>query len=885
MKKTVLNDRHLALGAKMVEFGGWHMPLHYASGIIEEHLLTRRQAGLFDVSHMGRIIIKGENGLSFLQNVLTANAAGLTPGKAQYTMIPTETGGAVDDAYLYHFVENEYLLVVNAANREKDWRHLTGFLPSFSGVDLTDISDKMAMLSLQGPLSRDILLEVLDQSFLPEPLRNSLSINSIKGKQVLLARTGYTGEALGFELFVQAADAGKIWDMLLDRGASPIGLGARDTTRLEAGLPLYGHELGLDPTGREIPIFASSLARYAVSLNPVKGNFTGRQALELQLAAYEKIINNDYSNVKDLPAMIRPLAILGKGIARHGAEVYQKEKQIGWVTSGTMAPYWKAEGSGLANRLSNERGKRAIALALIDSRIDDNELLTIDIRGKRIKALTVPYNLRSEAPPFCRAIIHEHGVAVPPAASGAAGIVGTTTVSRVQELLDRAIENTIWRQEECINLIPSEQSQSPLVRLLTIMDPVHRYGEHKKVKAFLDTDVFYYQGTAFIDQVERLLEEELKLYFDCAEVETRVISGQMANMTVFSALVDYLNRGDRKSEPRRMRSVLNNHIIKGGHLSAQPMGALRDYVARDPKTDKPAVVNFPVLKSNPYRIDISLVGEILDRFRPELIILGKSMVLHKEPVAEVRGLAEEVNLDTIIMYDMAHVLGLVGPHFQEPFKEGADLVTGSTHKTFFGTQRGIVSANYGEREHKYPLWEAVRRRTFPGGVSNHHLGTLLGLLMAAYEMNYYKDSYQKMVLSNARAFAAALKGCGMDVAGDPSCSYTETHQVVVNVGYSRGIEIAALLEENNIIVNFQAAPAEEGFTASGSLRMGVPEMTRFGMKAEHFQTLAQYIHDVVVKGKRVKEEIKTFRKSFTELQYCFTGKEMEEKISRLHQLI
>ena len=148
------------------------------------------------------------------------------------------------------------------------------------------------------------------------------------------------------------------------------------------------------------------------------------------------------------------------------------------------------------------------------------------------------------------------------------------------------------------------------------------------------------------------------------------------------------------------------------------------------------------------------------------------MVLHPEPVAEVRQFLDAAGIPAVIMYDMAHVLGLVGPHFQEPFEEGADLVTGSTHKTFFGTQRGIVGARWAETDEKYELWEAIERRTFPGSVSNHHLGTLLGLLMAAYEMNHFKDAYQPAVIGNAKAFAVALHEAGLDVAGDPAVQYT-----------------------------------------------------------------------------------------------------------------
>ncbi len=359
----------------------------------------------------------------------------------------------------------------------------------------------------------------------------------------------------------------------------------------------------------------------------------------------------------------------------------------------------------------------------------------------------------------------------------------------------------------------------------------------------------------------------------------------MANAAVFSALVDYLNRWNRKAEPRRIGMVMNNHIGKGGHLSAQPMGALKDYVAIDPRTDRPAVVNFPVLPDNHYRIDVPRTLDLIDQHRPELIIFGKSMVLHKEPVAEIRRFLDDQGLDAVIMYDMAHVLGLTGPHFQQPFAEGADLVTGSTHKTFFGTQRGVIGSRIHEQEERYELWEAVRRRTFPGSVSNHHLGTLLGLLVAAYEMNHFKDAYQKAVIANAKAFARALADAGLHVAGDPAIGFTETHQVVVEVGYGRGPEIARRLEANNIICNYQASPDEEGFTAAGALRLGVAEMTRFGMSAADFSALAQLLAAVVLENAPAKDEVQQFRKGFIEMQYCFREADFPEVAARLRDLL
>jgi aminomethyltransferase len=331
--------------------------------------------------------------------------------------------------------------------------------------------------------------------------------------------------------------------------------------------------------------------------------------------------------------------------------------------------------------------------------------------------------------------------------------------------------------------------------------------------------------------------------------------------------------------------VMNNHIGKGGHLSAQPMGALRDYVARDPRTDAPAVVNFPVREDNPYLVDVEESTRLIERHRPELIIFGRSMVLHKEPVAEIRRFLDESGINSVVMYDMAHVLGLVGPHFQDPFAEGADLVTGSTHKTFFGSQRGVVGTRFREGEERYDLWEALRRRVFPGSVSNHHLGTLLALLFAAYEMNAFKDDYQPRVIANAKAFARALNEAGLDVQGDASIDFTETHQVIVKVGYGRGHEMATRLQENNILCNYQGLPDEEAFTAAGGLRLGVSEMTRFGMRRADFAALAHLMADIVLRDAEVRKHVTALRSGFRELQYCFKPEQLGSRLEEMRALL
>ncbi len=888
--RTPFHAQHVAAGARMVDFGGWDMPVQYPGGIIAEHLATRSGAGLFDVSHMGRFVLRGPGAAPFLQHVLTGNAEALDLLQAQYTMVPTETGGAVDDAYLYRFAPGEYLLVVNASNRHKDWDHFREHLAHFPDVEMSDETGEIAMVALQGKASRDILGGLIAEGALPEPLRNELSLVTLRLNDgsvasARIARTGYTGEPVAFELFVAAHDGPALWDTLVSAGAVPVGLGARDTLRLEAGLPLYGHELGADPEGEEIPIFSCPLATFAVSFSPLKGDFIGRHALQKQQRAYAHILRRDYALLADLPRLTRPVALTGRGIAREGAPVhaesgarYGGETFLGWVTSGTAVPFWGLEGEGLCSTQTEEHELRSIALAYIDSRALEDDEVEVDVRGRRVPGLVVPHHLRSDAPPCARAIIWDHTPQLSELEGGESG-------EKAIRLLNKAIANHEWRQGECIDLIPSEMTPSPAARLLSITDPAGRYAEHKKTEAFYDADVFYYQGTGFIHEVERMLVDEFRAYLGCSEVETRAVSGQMANTAVFSALVDYLNRADRKSEPRRIGKVVNNHIGKGGHLSAQPMGALRDYVARDPRTELPAVVDVPVLPENPYKADVGALLDVIEQERPELIILGKSMVLHPEPVYEVRQFLDAAGIPAVLMYDMAHVLGLAGTHFQQPFVEGADIVTGSTHKTFFGTQRGIVASRWVEADEKYDLWEAIERRTFPGSVSNHHLGTLLGLLMAAFEMNHFKDDWQRTVIANAKTFAVALHEAGLDVAGDPDVQYTETHQVVVRVGYGQGPEVAGKLEDSGIIVNYQAAPDEEGFTAAGALRLGVAEMTRFGMGPGEFAQVAELMAAVVLEGRGVAAEARALRQRFTEIGYCFKGPEFDPLVQRLHELV
>src|SRR4030042_3851827 len=292
LKRTPLNLWHREHGGQMIEFAGWEMPVAYQQGILEEHLKTRKFGGLFDISHMGRFMIRGIDAVSFMQHVLTNNVTALDPGVAQYTLIQNEEGGSIDDAYLYRLeegdpsLEKNYLLVVNAANKEKDWNWFLDHKRRYKNMAIEDKTDEIGMIALQGPHARRVLEKILlEDTKLPDPWRNRLKICDLEGEhvRVTISRTGYTGEPICFELFLPGEKLRLIWEKILDvgkeEGIVPVGLGARDTLRLEAGLPLYGHELGLDPQGKEIPIFAVGAAKIAVSFSPVKGGYIGKKAL------------------------------------------------------------------------------------------------------------------------------------------------------------------------------------------------------------------------------------------------------------------------------------------------------------------------------------------------------------------------------------------------------------------------------------------------------------------------------------------------------------------------------------------------------------------------------------------------------------------------------
>lgn len=454
---------------------------------------------------------------------------------------------------------------------------------------------------------------------------------------------------------------------------------------------------------------------------------------------------------------------------------------------------------------------------------------------------------------------------------------------KIQSLSQKIIRNNVWRQKESVNLIPSESTPSLLVKMCEISDPAGRYAEHRTMKG---QEIYFYQGTDFIRDIERETQEELGRFFGCSEVELRPISGQMANEVVFKGMVRFINRDRPEGQPmRKMRLVMNNALNRGGHLSSQPMGALFNFVDEDPESGKERVVNFPVLAENPYKPDRDKLAELMEQHKPELVVFGKSMFIYQEPIRFVTDLVKDWDSPPVIMYDMAHVLGLYGV-FQEPLAEGADVITGSTHKTFFGPQRGLVAGNFPKGSRFRKLWLDIKSRAFPGSTSNHHLGTLLALLMATYEMNQFKQEYQTQVRTNAKAYARALKEKGIPVEGDEQDGFTQTHQVLIRIKeYGNGMDVARKLEENNILTNYQALPDDETFLEPSGIRMGVQEMTRYGMKEPDFDVLAGFVADAILNDRDVKEEVRAFRQNFLEMKYCLPAKDAIPAAAEIFQSI
>ena len=360
MKKTALYNAHVRRGAKIVPFAGFEMPVQY-KGITEEHLCVRNTVGLFDVSHMGEFIFRGREALPFLQYITSNDVTKLEPGKAQYSCLPRDKGGIVDDIIVYHLGPDHYMMVVNASNIEKDWNWIQSQKKSRgvnSGLEITDVSDKTSLLAIQGKKAMDIL-----QPFTNADLPAIPYYHCVQGKfngvdNVIIAATGYTGEP-GFELFFDASQSEKIWDDILKagekHGIQPIGLGARDTLRLEMGYCLYGNDISDETSPLEAGL------GWITKLG--KGEFVSGSILRQQ------------KEQNCMRHLLVGFKMVDKGIPRHDYEITDAEgKSIGKVTSGTFSPSLK-EGIGLGYVLPDYK--------------KEGTPLYIKIRDKRLKAAVV----------------------------------------------------------------------------------------------------------------------------------------------------------------------------------------------------------------------------------------------------------------------------------------------------------------------------------------------------------------------------------------------------------------------------------------------------------------------------------------------------------------
>jgi aminomethyltransferase len=354
LKRTPLFSVYAEYGAKTIDFGGWELPVQFSS-IKEEHEAVRTRAGLFDVSHMGEIEVKGKDSLIFLQKVMTNDVAKLTDGRAQYSLMCYENGGTVDDLLIYKKADDHYLLVVNAANTDKDFDWLKEHL--FGDVQVTNISEQIAQLALQGPLAEKVLQKLTETDLSEIKFFGFKEDVDLQGVKALVSRTGYTGED-GFEIYCHSEDAVTLWHAILEAGKEegvlPCGLGARDTLRFEATLPLYGQELSKDITPLEAGL------GFAVKTNK-EVDFIGKEVLKKQ---------KEEGTLRKLVG----IEMIDKGIPRHGYRVFAGEAEIGFVTTGTQSPTLK----------------KNIGLALIKTEFAnlDTEVY-VEIRGKRLKAKVV----------------------------------------------------------------------------------------------------------------------------------------------------------------------------------------------------------------------------------------------------------------------------------------------------------------------------------------------------------------------------------------------------------------------------------------------------------------------------------------------------------------
>jgi len=412
-----------------------------------------------------------------------------------------------------------------------------------------------------------------------------------------------------------------------------------------------------------------------------------------------------------------------------------------------------------------------------------------------------------------------------------------------------------WRGRETVNLIASENAQSPAVRALQDSDFMARYAEGHPNH---DGQVLrYYQGTRYIDQVETMARDELLTLTRCRQADVRPISGNAANTAI---ALGYLRGGD---------AIIVNSTPAGGHISHNSIGVFGRRIQNrgaslNLENEKHIPLHFFPLAEDGYHVDVQGSIDLIEQVSPRLIVLGKSLFLFPEPLPQLAAICKQKGIP--ILFDAAHVFGLVaGGQFQDPWREGATWVTASTHKTFPGPQRGVIVSDL-DPEDEARYWPAADRGVFPGSSSNHHLHTLPALLAAIREMQEHASAYAGQIVANAQALGRALDAEGIPVEAR-DFGYTRSHQIAVNVaGHGGGVEVAQRLEASDIIVNYNLLPHDSDARNPSGLRIGVQEMTRYGMREPEMQRLAALIA-ACIKGTPVQPEVNTLRAEFSELQY------------------
>ena len=412
-----------------------------------------------------------------------------------------------------------------------------------------------------------------------------------------------------------------------------------------------------------------------------------------------------------------------------------------------------------------------------------------------------------------------------------------------------------WRGRQTINLIASENTQSPAVRAIQNCDFMARYAEGHPNQG--DQVNRYYQGTHYIDQIETMAREELQALVRCRQADVRPISGNAANTAI---ALGHLRAGD---------AVIVNSTPAGGHISHNTIGVFgRRIQVRGMSLNLDAPKHIPLhyfpLTEDQYHLDVPKCLDLIAQVSPRLLVLGKSLILFPEPVRELAAVCRE--RDIPILYDAAHVFGLiVGGQFQDPLREGATWMTASTHKTFPGPQRGVIVADL-EAEEARKYWPAADRGVFPGSSSNHHLHSLPGLLVAIREMRQHAAPYAAQIVRNAKALGRALEDAGIRVEAR-EFGYTESHQIAVHVAaHGGGVAVAQRLEANDIIVNYNLLPFDTNPRSPSGLRLGVQEMTRYGMQEGDMQRLAELLSEAI-QGKQMREQVRAFRAAFATLHY------------------